>query len=157
MKIYLAGSFAFKDQQINKERQEFIAGIANILRSAKFDVYVPQELKIDAKDENGNWSMTHSEWANAVFEHDKHAIESSDALVCISFGKEGNSGGAARECGYAYGIHKPIVIYKADPEQIESIMMINSANSVVDDHEELLTFLEGFKTGYTSKINCIQD
>lgn len=46
MKVYLAGSFAYKDQAKTKSHQQQLEWAAQILKSKGLEVYLPQELHI---------------------------------------------------------------------------------------------------------------
>ena len=117
MKIYLAASFAFAEHNIATERKNIIAEAASILRKQGYEVFVPQEHKIP-----GGESMSNYEWGLAVQQMDKQALESSDWVVVLTFGKTGNNAGVAWEAGYAYGLGKNILIVKMN-DTVESMMM----------------------------------
>lgn len=46
MKVYLAGSFAYKDKEKTKTHQRQLEWAAHLLKEKGLDVYLPQELHI---------------------------------------------------------------------------------------------------------------
>lgn len=124
MKIYLAGSFAYKDKQKTQEHQKVLQSAAEILNEKEIAVYLPQSLQI-----HNAWDYPPSEWGLMVFTHDVVAIDRCDVLVMLSWGKENNAG-AAWEVGYAYGTGKKVVVVGMTDE-IESAMILHGSYAQV--------------------------
>lgn len=119
MKIYLASPW-FK----NREKQIYNLMIEK-MRQIGLDVYVPFEHEIP-----NAWDISNKEWGTKVFNADIKAINECDEVWVLNFGMYSDSG-TAWECGYAYGIGKPIRQFVDDwSERIYSLMMINGCNSV---------------------------
>ena len=133
-KIYLAGSCAPEHRNIMVKAAEF-------LRSKEFDVFCPFELKLDEKDENGNWKLTQEEWSQQVFEHDKAAIDAADIFLMISPGRV-STAGTNWEQGYAYANNKLILVFQYTEEKT-SIMTYCTANDFINtDMNNLVTSIE---------------
>lgn len=126
MKIYLACSFAYKDRNKTEARKQVMRLVKQNLADKGFDVYNPSELVIE-----NAWDYTMHEWGRLVFEADHQALDSCDAVVFLSFGKE-NSSGAVWEIGYAYGKNIPIVMVSMANGDAESLMCIHSARAVLN-------------------------
>lgn len=124
MKVYLAGSFAYKDQAKTKSHQQQLEQAAQILKSKGLEVYLPQELHI-----HNAWDYTPSEWGLMIFTHDVIEIDKSDILVMLSWGKENNAG-SAWEVGYAFGTGKKVIVVGLTDE-IESVMMLHGSYAQV--------------------------
>lgn len=137
MKIYLAASFAFAEQEIAEERKQIISEAASILRNRGYDVFVPHEHKIENGEKLSNYI-----WGFAVQQMDKQALKEADWVVVLTFGKTGNNAGVAWEAGYAYGLKKRILIVKMN-DTVESMMMWFSC----DAHVKGLKALDRFNFG----------
>jgi len=116
MKIYIASPIF-----TNYEKEQ-IKSIVNYYRSKGHEVYSPMEHQI-----KNAWELTNSEWARKVFEEDIKAINDCDMVVCLYFGLYSDAG-TAWECGYAYGINKPVklLIYR---EEEASLMVVQGAKN----------------------------
>lgn len=117
MKIYLACSFAYKNPDVKADRIQTINKAAQILRDRGFEVYVPHEHKL-----NNAWSLSNYQWATRIAGLDLTAINNSDWVVLLTYGKERNNAGVSCECGYAYAKGKKVLLVKMN-EDIESMMM----------------------------------
>ena len=95
MKIYLAGPL------FTTAEREFNTRLAQILRGAGHEVFLPQEQ--EARDSP----------ARAIFETDVQAIDAADVVVASMDGPDPDSG-TCWECGYAYARKKPIVLFRTD-------------------------------------------
>lgn len=115
-KIYLASPL-FTEYEREQVRQ-----IAEALRADGNEVYVPMEHEIE-----NAWSMSNADWGKAVFDEDVKAIRECDQVVCIYYGLYSDSG-TAWECGFAYGIGKPVVLYDAASDEV-SLMVVNGAKA----------------------------
>lgn len=113
-KIYLASPL------FTEHEKDQIITHANYLRSRGHEVYVPMEHQI--KDA---WNLTNHEWARQVFEEDVKAIRECDEVHCLYYGLYSDSG-TAWECGFAYGINKPVRLFDLANKEV-SLMMIQSA------------------------------
>jgi nucleoside 2-deoxyribosyltransferase len=98
--IYLASSMSL-------EFREHIKKAAEILRKTFNDVYVPMENAI-----TNAWDYPNNEWGLMVFEDDLNAINKSDAVVLLNYGRKNTTAGCAWEAGYAFG--KGIKVFVVD-------------------------------------------
>ena len=96
-KIYLASPF------FDATECHYYHRAIEALRSAGYEVYVPQEHSIE-----GGWEMPNEEWARRVFAEDVDAIRTSDVVMILNFGMYSDSG-TAWEAGYAYALKIPTV------------------------------------------------
>lgn len=114
-RIYLASPLF---TECERQQVEFVA---KALRNDGNEVYVPMEHTI-----HNAWEMTNAEWGKAVFQEDVRAIRECDQVVCIYYGLYSDSG-TAWECGFAYGIGKPVVLYDRADDKV-SLMVVNGAS-----------------------------
>lgn len=94
--IYLASPF------FNETELAAVAAAEQTLRSCGFSVYSPREHEYRGA-EAGSVA-----WAEAIFREDVAAIQASDLLVVLYHGNYSDSG-TAWECGYAWGLGKPVI------------------------------------------------
>lgn len=129
MKVYIAASFCYEDKDKTSERKYLIEKtVDKIKKHLTGDFYIPHQLKIE-----NAWDISLEEWARKVYEHDIDALNNSDLVVFISFGKENNAG-SVWECGYAYAKNKPVVVIKMT-EDMESLMVSNTARAIIREAE----------------------
>ncbi len=121
MKIYLASPF------FNAIERQNVETIATTLRRQGMEVYVPMEHDIP----NG-WDLPNHEWAEKVFQDDINAIQNSDKVVAIIYGMTDDAG-TSWECGYAYGIGKPVELIKMGSEQKASLMVYGGSVTRPDE------------------------
>ena len=119
LKIYLASPF------FNEYEKDKVQAVAKQLRLQGQEVYVPMEHEIP-----NAWDLPNHEWAKKVFEEDIKAIQQSDAVYVLNFGMYSDSG-TAWECGYAYGINKPVINILCG-KGTYSLMMINGSHEFFD-------------------------
>ncbi|MEE1228835.1 MAG: nucleoside 2-deoxyribosyltransferase [Lachnospiraceae bacterium] len=97
MKIYLASPFFDHDESEAVTNAEFL------LQSRGFEVYSPRQHEVTEEQEGS------PEWSFKTFQKDKEAIDWCDCMVMLYWGAYSDSG-TAWECGYAYGVGKPVVV-----------------------------------------------
>lgn len=116
-KFYLASPFFTEGQR------DAVCKVANILRAAGHEVFVPMEHKIE-----NAWSYSPKEWAEKVFAMDLDAIRSCDEVIALYYGLNSDTG-TAFEIGYAYAARIPVhVIPMTKPgEELDVSVMIASA------------------------------
>lgn len=123
MKIYLASPFFNINEILMYESA--IEG----LRARGYDVYVPREHTI-----KGAWEMPNKTWAGYVFDEDIRAINESEVVIVMNFGMYSDSG-TAWEAGYAMAAGKRVIqVLCGEPNTTYSLMMISSADKVVEYH-----------------------
>ena len=121
MKIYLASPFFNINEILMYE------GAIESLREKGYDVYVPREHTIE-----GAWQMPNKTWAGYVFDEDVRAINECDVVLVMNHGMYSDSG-TAWEAGYAMAAGKRVVqILCGEPNTTYSLMMISSADRVVE-------------------------
>ena len=121
MKIYLASPFFNINEILMYE------GAIESLRAKGYDVYVPREHTIE-----GAWHMPNKAWAGYVFNEDVRAINECDVVLVMNHGMYSDSG-TAWEAGYAMAAGKRVVqILCGEPNTTYSMMMISSADKVVE-------------------------
>lgn len=119
MKIYLASPL------FTEHEKDAVRATAIYLRNFGDEVYVPMEHTI-----KNAWDMPNAEWGKKVFEEDIKAIQECDVVFCLYYGLYSDSG-TAWECGYAYGIGKPVHLYDCANKEV-SLMVINGAENAND-------------------------
>lgn len=125
MKIYLASPL------FNEMELENIGKVLKILRGRGFEVFAPYEVIIEEKD--------NAKWAKEIFEIDRNAIKSSDAVVLLYYGLYSDSG-TAWECGFAHALNKPVIVVHCQKEKSNSLMVVNGCKTNLSSIEELDTF-----------------
>ncbi len=122
MKIYLAGPL------FTTPERDFNAQLATRLRSAGHDVFVPQ----DHPASDGS--------AAAIFRKDLAGLEWAEGVVAIMDGADPDSG-TAWECGYAYAMRKPVVLFRSDirgsgdsDDFPYNAMLIGAADAHIERH-----------------------
>ena len=98
MKIYLASPF------FNEKELENVKYAENVLTSRGFEVFSPRLNEVRDTDEVGTRL-----WSVDTFNNDKKFIHWADIVVMLYYGAYSDSG-TAWECGYAYGINKPVIV-----------------------------------------------
>ena len=118
MKIYLAGP-------CDSEHRTMMTKIAKVFRDNKQEVYCPWELKIE-----NAWDMPQEDWAQKVFEADIKALNNSDIVIMISYGRI-SSTGTAWEQGYCYAKNIPVHVVQVNTEPT-SLMVYCGCDSFID-------------------------
>jgi nucleoside 2-deoxyribosyltransferase len=95
VKIYLAGPL------FTTPERDFNARLATSLRMAGHEVFLPQEHPAPTPT------------GEAIFQKDLAGLQWADAVVAIMDGADPDSG-TCWECGYAYGVQKPVVLFRSD-------------------------------------------
>lgn len=127
-KIYLAAPFGTKDSELRKNVEE----AAKILAEKGFEVFCPWKYTIP-----NAWDYPNSEWSQMVFMNDIHAIDNSDMVVMLSYGREATTAGTNWEAGYAFGTGKKVIVVEMKDE-IMSLMVANGRYATVK-------YLDGLK------------
>lgn len=130
MKIYIAGSFANAE-----ERKELLNLIDEVRKQHPgAELFIPMEHFVPGgndKDENGNWIMPNDVWGHKVYEMDKKGLDECDEVVALYRGRISGTG-TAWEIGYACGIGKKVTVYVSKKVEVASVMIMNSANIVIN-------------------------
>jgi len=95
MKLYLAGPLFTTPERTWNE------ALAARLEAAGHEVYVPHLHPAAVKT------------SEAIFRNDLAGVDWADAVVAIMDGPDPDSG-TCWECGYAYGVGKPVVLFRSD-------------------------------------------
>lgn len=119
MKIYLASPL-FTEFEKTMARTS-----AKFLREKGNEVYAPMEHQVEDA-----WTLPNHIWAREVFNKDIEAIQECDVVVCLYYGLYSDSG-TAWECGYAYGIGKPVDLVNLAGQEL-SLMVVNGAINSLD-------------------------
>ena len=128
-KIYLAAPFGTKESEKRKNAEI----VACILENKGFDIYKPWTVFIP-----NAWDLPNDVWANKVFNNDKTAIDESDIVVVLSYGRH-STAGTNWEAGYAFGTGKIVVVVEMTDE-IMSLMVSNGCHSVIKGIKSLETY-----------------
>ena len=120
MTIYLAAPFLGEE---GKREKAIIA--ADILREKGFEVFEPYKYRIPHA-----WDYPNNEWGAMVFMNDIHAIDTSDIIVVLSYGRN-SPAGTNWEAGYAFGSGKKIILVEMEPGEIMSLMVANGRYATV--------------------------
>lgn len=123
-KIYLASS-------MSKEHRMDIWKAATVLRKTFRDVYVPMEHQVQ-----NAWDYPNNEWGLMVFEDDIAAIDRSDYVVFLNYGREKTTAGCAWEAGYAFAKGKKVFVVdinhcKEGENFITSLMIENGRYATI--------------------------
>lgn len=123
--IYIASPF-FKE-----ENRENAIKVAEILRKKGHTVYLPLEHKV-----LNAWDYPNYKWGEIVFNNDIDAINSSDCVVVLSYGRE-STAGTNWEAGYAWGIGLPVIVVEMPGVKLMSLMLANGRTATLKGIEEL--------------------
>ena len=115
MKIYLASPF------FNDAENVYVSIAESFLRNRGFKVYSPREHEVRDTYEVGT-----PKWAEETFKEDVKAIKDCDRVVMLYYGNYSDSG-TAWECGFAFGIGKPVVAVHL--EKLSNLMVHCSADA----------------------------
>lgn len=127
-RFYLASPFFGE-----RERTTAIE-ICEHFRALGHSVVLPLEHKFpDA------YSMPNPEWGKAVFEYDIQAIQNSDFVICLSYGRQ-STAGTNWEAGYAHGIGKLVLVVEMPGVELMSLMLMNGSYAVFDSVEALYAY-----------------
>ena len=121
---------------MSAEHRGDIQEAAKILRETFRDVYVPMEHTIQ-----NAWDYPNNEWGLMVFEDDIAAIDRSDHVVFLNYGREKTTAGCAWEAGYAFAKGKKVIVVDVPkyPEKFITSLMIENGRYAT------LTTLEALK------------
>ena len=95
MRIYFAGPL------FTTAERDFNAALAELLRAAGHDVWLPQDQELDAYN------------PERIFRNDVDHVDWSECVVGIMDGSDPDSG-TAWEIGYAYARQLPIILLRTD-------------------------------------------
>jgi nucleoside 2-deoxyribosyltransferase len=95
MKLYLAGPLFTTPERLWNE------ALATALEAGGHEVYVPHLHPAGERS------------AAAIFRKDLEGVDWADGVVAIMDGADPDSG-TCWECGYAYGVGKPVVLFRGD-------------------------------------------
>lgn len=124
-RFYIASPF-FKE-----ENRKNVIFATELLRKMGHRVYLPLEHKI-----LNAWDYPNYEWGRMVFENDINAINNSDIVVVLSYGRE-STAGTNWEAGYAYGIDKPVIVVEMPGVKLMSLMLANGRVATLKGITEL--------------------
>lgn len=127
-KVYLAAS-------LSQDKRETTEKVRQILLKKGFDVYNPVDNFIP-----NAWDYPNTEWGLMVFTNDITAINNSDIIVAVSYGRIDDTGGTCWEIGYAFGIGKKVVVVEMNQSVPISLMIANGSYARVNG----LNGIEGY-------------
>ena len=122
MNIYLASPF-FNDREL-----EYVSRAEQVLRGRGFEVFSPREHE-DREHEVGTRA-----WSETIFASDKNAIHTCDVMVMLYHGNYSDSG-TAWECGYAFGLGKPVIVVQLGENSNLMVHEGSHANITIDELE----------------------
>lgn len=123
MNIYLAASLS-EDKRIDMYQA------LDVLRKAGHNVYAPIEHFIV-----NAWDYPNNEWGLMVFEDDVTAIDRSEVVVMLCYGRV-STAGANWEAGYAFAKGKKVIIVEMT-DTVMSLMVANGRYATVKGIEGL--------------------
>lgn len=135
MKFYLAASIGEKGS-VKRE----ISERARAILSKKGEVFAPWEYQIP-----NAWNYPNEEWGLMVFTGDVYAIDHSDWVVFLSYGREKTTCGSAWEAGYAFAKGKKVLVVELEDEEVatpavQSLMVSNGCYARVRGMGALETY-----------------
>ena len=130
-RIYLAAPL------FSEAEREYNQSIARLLSVNFYDVFLPQDVGDTHADRGG-------EEHRRIFDQNKKALESADAVVAIIDGADADSG-TAWEMGYAAAQGKPVIAIRTDFRKVGQSELVNlmleQSSVVVKSKDELLAAL----------------
>jgi len=127
-KFYIASPF------FGEEERRRAIEVCEHFRALGHSVVLPLEHKFPYA-----YDMPNHEWGRAVFDYDIQAINSSDFVICLSYGRQ-SSAGTNWEAGYAYGINKPVLVVEMPEVKLMSLMLMNGSHAVFHSFGELYAY-----------------
>lgn len=132
MKVYLASS-------LDEIYRPYIREAECILKEKGLDVYVPLDHVI-----TNAWDYPNNEWGLMVFNNDVTAIDNSDIVVSLSFGRTHITSGTSWECGYAFAKGKRIILVEINIDEtkdfVMSLMLANGRYATVNGLDGLSNY-----------------
>lgn len=126
-KVYIAAPFSEEEYRKN-------AGIAAVTMNAKgFEVYEPYAYQIPHA-----WDYPNTEWGQMVFMNDLKAIDDSDVVIVLSYGRN-STAGTNWEAGYAFGTGKKVIVVEMT-NNVMSLMVSNGMYARVRGLEGLADY-----------------
>ena len=125
MKVYVASPF------FNETECEALSQVEQILRERGLTIFSPREHEV----REGN--VGSPAWSKETFLNDVAGINWCDIVVMLYWGNYSDSG-TAWECGYAYAIHKPVVVVQLG--ESSNLMVHEGSHTNVMSIEELRTY-----------------
>lgn len=98
--------------------------VEEILEMKGFEVYSPSQHHIP-----NAWDYPNTEWGLMVFQNDIEAIQNSDYVVMLSYGRD-STAGSNWEAGYAFGIGKKVIVIEMTDNPM-SLMVANGRYATV--------------------------
>jgi len=105
----------------------FMVQVGKYLREKGAEIYCPWELKIE-----NAWDYSQEDWAKLVFEADVAAIDSCEAVIMISVGRN-STAGTNWEQGYAYAKGIPVHVIQITNEPTSLMTYWGSASFINSD------------------------
>jgi len=127
MKIYFAAS-------LSEDKRKFMYEAVKRLRDMGHTVYAPIEHVVEHA-----WEWPNNEWGLQVFRNDVNAINDSEFVVVLSWGRLETSAGTTWEQGYAYGIGKKVILVEMT-DNVQSLMVANGRFATVKGLEGLYQY-----------------
>ena len=144
LKAYLAAPFGTP----GSIRRENAMRAKEALEKNGYDVCAPWEYKIPH-----DWDYPNHEWGLMVFTNDVYAIDHSDMVVVLSYGREDTTSGTNWEAGYAFGVGKKVIVVECGDSAVMSLMVSNGCYSRIaslDDFCQIIDFDIKYRT-YTEQ------
>ena len=131
MKFYIASPIG----EPNSLKRQLSERAKEIL-SKQGEVYAPWDYKIP-----NAWDYSNQEWGLMVFTNDVYALDHSDWIVVLSYGRIETTVGTAWEAGYAFAKGKKVLVVEVDEElsksAVQSLMMSNGCFACIRGLREL--------------------
>lgn len=127
-RFYIASPF------FQEEHRSRALEATELLRKKGHEVYLPLEHKIV-----NAWDYPNHEWGKMVFDNDIEAINNSDCVVILSYGRK-STAGTNWEAGYAYGIKKKVIVVEMPEVELMSLMVANGRTATLKSVEELSNY-----------------
>lgn len=109
---------------LNSKQRQNAEQAYDILTQKGFHVYAPWKYKVP-----NAWAYTNKTWGEIVFCSDTLAIDKSDIVVVLSYGRK-STAGTNWEAGYAFGTNKTVIVVEMT-NKIMSCMVSNGNHAVV--------------------------
>ncbi len=127
-KVYLAAPLS------QEKRNEMSKAVQILRENPLLEVYAPVEHTIP-----NAWDYPNNEWGLMVFTEDIQAIQNSDFVVLLSYGRLAPTAGATWEAGYAFGLGKTVIVVEMTDE-IMSLMVANGRYATVKGLSGLMEY-----------------
>lgn len=146
MKAYISAPFGTPGSTKRKNVEKLYKILLKLF--SPNDIYCPWRYHVPHA-----WDYPNTEWGLMVFTNNLYALDNSDFVFVLSYGRKDTTAGTAWEAGYAFAKDTTIVVVEMNDEP-QSLMVANGRIATVKGLEGLEKYIENILT--CSNINILK-